>query len=363
MADTDPRSIGAADQKPAVSGRLAPLSERVAPWSGGCLGACDLTGGPMITTGSLPRPGVSARDPGGPAECLPASDPTVVLCPRSACLILNGRLAPMVVFFGAVAALVGAAGRDGAVAGELCVACEGPAVVYRCQIEGQPATDHGGEQFLCIKDIALRAGHASCAASRSASADCSSAVPWVVARQAADSTGAIVPRLAPGRVTAGSGAPPQAPGPASAPSAPGDAATTSGEQHAPRADTAGGQAAQPLPAFRSRSSQDSAVPATPPAANAPPNRVGTMRDGNAATFYVPPNGRSVRSPEAGAAGGWEGSGAAAGRGLATQAGADSGGPSAVSADRGAEPPGYSGNAIGGVAKKSWDCLTSLFSKC
>lgn len=64
---------------------------------------------------------------------------------------------------------------------EYCVACSGPAALYRCVIEG--AQPRGGQslQLLCVTTMAKEGGHATCAVKRGTVFECDGAVkriPW-----------------------------------------------------------------------------------------------------------------------------------------------------------------------------------------
>lgn len=57
-------------------------------------------------------------------------------------------------------------------AGEICVVCAEPAASYRCGFEGETAApaSAAGNQLLCIKELAVRGGHASCSIDRTRAA-------------------------------------------------------------------------------------------------------------------------------------------------------------------------------------------------
>jgi hypothetical protein len=63
-----------------------------------------------------------------------------------------------------------------ATAGEYCVACNGPAATYRCEIDAaagrDPATTDPRQQLLCITELAKAGGHASCSVERGDTGTC-----------------------------------------------------------------------------------------------------------------------------------------------------------------------------------------------
>lgn len=213
-----------------------------------------------------------------------------------------------------LAGLVIAAGDiPAARAGEICVACEGPAAAYRCEIEGAAASGEGdgGLQFLCIKDIAQRRGHASCAVARQGGSGCTGE-PWRITREAAgtgtDAQSVVIPRLRTPPV--------EGPSPGAAPS----------------------RAAEPIVA-----APDAARPKDVPRDSAPAATGGAAATGGRTTHYIPPR----PSQAAGGA-------APGGRSAEATAPSKPSSPSAMES---------AGDAIGGAAKKTWDCVTSLFNRC
>lgn len=200
-------------------------------------------------------------------------------------------------------------------AAEICVSCEGPAAAYRCDVEGAASSVEadGGLQFLCIRDIAQRRGHAACAVARQGAAGCNGE-PWRITRDAAgtetDAGSVVIPRLRT----------PPVDGQAA------QAASRAGEPTAKVPDTT-----QQKAAFKN------AVPAPPG---------GTATGSGQPTHFVPPReGEAPRAP----------------------AGTPTGSPKAdEAASSGEKSPSAiesAGEAIGGAAKKSWECVTSLFKRC
>lgn len=202
-------------------------------------------------------------------------------------------------------------------AAEICVSCEGPVAAYRCDVEGTAASVEadGGLQFLCIRDIAQRRGHATCAVARQGAAGCNGE-PWRITRDAAgtetDAGSVVIPRLRT----------PPVDGQAA------QAATRAGEPTAKVPDTT-----QQKAAFK----------------NAVPSPTGGTATGSGQpTHFVPP--REGEAPR-----------------VAAPAGTPTGSPEAHQAARSGETSPSAiesaGEAIGGAAKKSWECVTSLFKRC
>ena len=88
-------------------------------------------------------------------------------------------------------------------AGELCVACSGPAASYRCALEGDDPSKpvNPGLQLLCIKELAARGGHKSCSIDRvHAAGPCNA--PLVTVARPPEGTVAPVPIRSPDDTTA-----------------------------------------------------------------------------------------------------------------------------------------------------------------
>lgn len=202
---------------------------------------------------------------------------------------------------------------------DYCVTCSEPAATYRCHVEGTLSGGEGSHQFTCIKDIAQRAGHAACTVDRSAGAACAGR-DWIVSE---DPTAAPSPDI-----RAATPAPPSAQqGATAAPPAPWRS------PDAPRA------AQQPI--------------TKPQAAGSQPTQSPPRTGSGAADHYVPPRATPLQAMP-------DGQRTAPIENEADRRGA---GKDADTAGTASEAAGKAGNAISGAAKKTWDCVSSLFSKC
>lgn len=106
------------------------------------------------------------------------------------------RLAPVAALF--------LAGSGASGAQELCVTCEEPFAVYRCQIDEHApflATSPGAP-LLCAKQLAQRGGHARCSIRRDSSGPCEGELV-VVAPTADEPSAGMPPGLAEGHVRGG----------------------------------------------------------------------------------------------------------------------------------------------------------------
>lgn len=71
-----------------------------------------------------------------------------------------------------------------AVAGSICVSCDGPTAVYSCSMApnehgSRPAASRRALQYACLEDIARQYGHASCSVKRNDIGGCSGVVHMV----------------------------------------------------------------------------------------------------------------------------------------------------------------------------------------
>lgn len=211
------------------------------------------------------------------------------------------------------------AAHSSALAEDYCVTCSEPAATYRCRIEGIMAGGEGGHQFSCIKDIAQRAGHASCTVSRGAGPECAGR-DWTVLQ---DTTAANSPDAR--------AAVPQSP------------SVQHGTITAPNA-------AVQAPSSPPASEQARALPqAAASAATQAPLKAAT----GAAEHYVPPRATARQETP-------EGQRAAP---MDMEANKRDISRKADATGAIGEAAGKAGNAISGAAKKTWDCVSSLFSKC
>ena len=181
-------------------------------------------------------------------------------------------------------ALVAGLASSGAAARELCVVCEGPDAVYRCEVEDvAPGRQESGAQLLCITTLARDGGHASCSVRRVAAASCEGE-PRTIALPA---------------------------GP-------------------------------PVMAAPASGADERSAPLTGPASDLPPMAEEQAKPG------VPDTVEALAKETV------ESSGA----GLKKAGEAVTG-----SAKAAGEQIGKAGDAVAGAAKKTWGCLTSLFTDC
>lgn len=192
---------------------------------------------------------------------------------------------------------------------DYCVTCSEPAATYRCHVEGTLSGGEGSHQFTCIKDIAQRAGHAACTIDRSAGAACAGR-DWIVSQD-----------------------------PTAAPSPDIRAATTAAPPAPWRSPDAPRDAQQP--------------PVKPQATGSQPTQSPPRTGSSAAEHYIPPRAPALQAMP-------DGQRTAPMEKEADRRGA---GKDADTAGAASEAAGKAGNAISGAAKKTWDCVSSLFSKC
>jgi hypothetical protein len=214
----------------------------------------------------------------------------------------------------AMATLTAAALAQSAAATEYCVVCAGPETTYRCQVEGTPADGQETDprlQLLCISQLAKAGQHDNCSINRKPAETCTGELKIIAA--------------------------PNAPLPGASP------ATTG-------ADAPGATPYAPIGAGTQRQSGT-----LQPSDLAPNNPAHETSTDEAHTEKVPQTmeelaGQTVKNSKenlqkAGDAIGGTGNAIAGG---AKQAG---------------EKIGDAGGAVGNAAKKTWNCLTSLFSDC
>ena len=254
-----------------------------------------------------------------------------------------------------------ATGTGLADAAELCVTCSAPDAVYRCQFGGSTSADPSAAQLACIKDIAQRAGHGSCAVTRAEPASCNGQ-PWVISTAGQDGTdsqpGFRVEQgtIAPGGPTPNpqtTARPPSAAQPGASPGAPkanSDSAKLPPLNAAPPAMV--GQPAQNSPGLAAKyppssRNADAPMPSSPRSAQpggpefyAPAgdgNRTSQARQKPAAMQPATPSDSSGDAEKAD--------------------------PAEKPLEAAGDAIGKAGKSIGGAAKKTWDCVSSLFSKC
>ena len=118
-------------------------------------------------------------------------------------------------FRAAVAIAAVLAASAAAVAGEVCVTCNGPDANYRCQIESGGKLERAGEraaQYVCVTELARQGGHASCSVRRDGFPSCVGDLKII------DLTGqAPPPAPAPAPAVPAAAADAAPPGPAAAP--------------------------------------------------------------------------------------------------------------------------------------------------
>lgn len=191
---------------------------------------------------------------------------------------------------------------------EFCVTCEGPQAQYACTIDGASASSNDPRlKFLCMTELAKAGGHASCAIDRAQQEKCTGVPKVLKAPDGLD---------------------------AAAPPAPASPATTLPDPKAAAGDSSVARPATPLPG--STGTTPSAQPSGPQETavaktTGPPATVKEMVDKGAASA-----GQQIGKT-----------------GEATSAAAKSAGTALDNA----------GKAVGNAAKKTWTCVTSLFSDC
>lgn len=204
-------------------------------------------------------------------------------------------------------------------ADDLCVSCAGPAATYRCQVDPAAGLTQGAAdpraQLLCITELAKLGKHETCAVDRAASTACSGPV----------------------RIVA-----PVTPYPA-------DPGTAAGAAPPMRPAVQGAAAANEQAAINPPSVDGAAKPTD----DAPPK---TVEELVKKSSLPPPTGLqeagktiAKTADSAGAA--------------VTDTAKAAGEAVTGTAKTAGDAVGKAGSAVGGVAKKSWDCVTSLFSKC
>lgn len=193
---------------------------------------------------------------------------------------------------------------------EYCVACAEPDATYRCIApEVSAAARDTGTQLLCIQDIARRAGHKTCTIERKPQGACEGA-EWTV------SGGVVTPAVV---------VPPQ--------------------QHQPGKPFETPMAATPAQQMSRGGNGDlGAAPAD--AASGP--AAGMRSNGAAGQTYYPTGG----GPAAGS-----------GAGLPDTARPGDAPPPVKPLEKAGKALDSAGSAVGGAARKTWECVSSLFSKC
>lgn len=226
------------------------------------------------------------------------------------------------VYGGSAGVAVLLAGVAGAAAQDLCVSCNGPAQTYRCQISGTHGTAIGTTdpraQVLCITEIARQGGHETCTVDRGKADTCDGPVKVVT---------------------------PPDEGFAAAPPPPSGAA-----------------AVERPPAAVDPNRETAAVPATP--GLLPPKAAMAPAEGEPRTVEEMV-GKSGVTPKTGLQkAGQTIAKTANSAGEAVSDTAKAAGEAVTGTAKSAgDAVGQAGSAVGGAAKKSWDCVTSLFKKC
>lgn len=192
-----------------------------------------------------------------------------------------------------------ASGGSALSAAEYCVACSGPDARYRCSMDAAGLAGDTGAQLACIQDIARRAGHAACAVDRTPATSCEG-TPWTVAGFPGSNAGENA-AIIPRVREASPGA--RQPPPAGGVPARGDLSPTAAPSDTVYRPQPAGPAATPPSAEPPRPAPKTAVPAEPgaPAAGGVPTKRSALEK--------------------------------------------------------------AGDAVGSVARKSWSCVSSLFSDC
>ena len=258
---------------------------------------------------------------------------------------------------------------------EFCVTCTGPEASYRCTFAGEPGNGlSAGLQLHCISTLAREGHHQSCAVSRATQTPCGGALKVLALPEVSPGSPSLPAGSAAGGATGGvpADALPQA-------AVPPSAGTTSGStvraplQNGPLSDDVEAQAGR------------NAAPFSPgqPAARSAPQPAATATAGGAQPAVTRPKEAAVApaAPPAGARppsmGNAVGSPAPEKQPLAPakpddeqQKQAQSTQPldeAGKAVDDAAKSTGAAlskaGDAVGAAAKKSWNCLTSLFGDC
>lgn len=223
-----------------------------------------------------------------------------------------------------LAALLVATAAVPATAAEYCVSCSGPDASYRCEIGGN-ATD-ARAWLQCITELAKSGGHDSCSVDRNAPSPCPGIHKVLTPPEGA------VPALPPVQMTT----------PESGPS--------------------------PLPPVQQQAAPNPNVPNTPPASGVAPAEQAAA-DPNA----PPPEGapaepapkRVPQTMEELAGDAYQSSkDGLKNAGSSVTEGAKKAGTAVTDTAKAAgEGIGKAGSAVGNAAKKTWNCVTSLFQSC
>ena len=196
-----------------------------------------------------------------------------------------------------------------ALAAEFCVVCGEPDGIYRCiAADVSAASRDTGAQLQCIQDIARRAGHKTCTIERAAGAVCNGP-QWVAG--AADPIGSAV-----------------------------------GERQPVAGDQSGRPSVMPPVGPLPAAGAGELTAATPHPGRESAAQRG--RDGSGQTFF--PAGSPAPAGSDSAVGG----GGAQVQERALPRTPDEASGSTLD---------KAGKAVGGAAKKTWECVSSLFSRC
>lgn len=230
------------------------------------------------------------------------------------------------------AAAASAGGVAQSLAAEFCVACDGPPAQYTCQFDDTVANvDDSRLRLTCITELAKIGGHAACSVDRTRVPPCGGEVRHMALP---DGGGPLIPGIAnPGTADGGPGSAPETPAtkPGVAPPPSGAAGTAAqGGGAAPGGEP--GTAPPPQPPAAAAPSGDAAeTDAAQEADKGPPHTVQEMVEQSAKST-------STALKKTGEA--------------ATNAAEKTG--SALQ---------NAGKAVGSAAKKTWNCITSLFGDC
>ncbi|MGQ0672394.1 MAG: hypothetical protein ACT4N2_05875 [Hyphomicrobium sp.] len=221
-----------------------------------------------------------------------------------------------------------------AVAAEYCVSCSSPDVSYRCEVESIAPSD-ARAWLLCVTELARQGGHDSCSVDRKVSTPC----PGVHKVLAAPPGEAPLPPVNVETAVPVPGPPPHADPRTSPPSA--AIGTGSGPRVPQTSPTA--PDITPDDAIVDGTNVDG-VPA--PGEDAPPKRVPqTVEELAGDTLEASKKGLK-----------------SAGQTVADTA-KKAGDAVSDTAKSAGETIGEAGSAVGNAAKKTWNCVTSLFQSC
>lgn len=238
------------------------------------------------------------------------------------------------------AAAASAGGVAQSLAAEFCVACDGPPAQYTCQFDDTVANvDDSRLRLTCITELARAGGHAACSVDRTRTPPCGGEVRHMALP---DGGGPLIPGVGPGVGGPGVGGPGIAGGgPGETPETPAAAPGVAPPPGGAAGTAAQGGGAAPGATLGTTTPQ-------PPAAEAPPGDAAETDAAQEADKGPPHTVQEMVEQSA----------------KSTSKALKKTGEAATDA---AEKTGSAlqnaGKAVGGAAKKTWNCITSLFGDC